>query len=79
MQSTTTTKQQQNDSNSILAENKGELQPKKNRKKNSQKFEICYSLRFLSVFFGIFLFNFGIFCLWWKFFDFFGLNFDKKF
>ena len=59
------------------------MQPKKNRKKNrkktkktSPKFEICGSVRFFSVFFGIFRF-FSVFC--GTFSVFFGLNFDKKF
>ena len=43
---------------------------KKNRKKTSPKFEICSSVRFLSVFFGFFRGTFSVF---------FGLNFDKKF
>ena len=67
----------------------GGLQPKKNRKKpkkTSPKFEICGSVRFFSVFFGIFrLFSFffgffrffSVFC--GTFSVFFGLNFDKKF
>ena len=67
----------------------GGLQPKKNRKKpkkTSPKFEICGSVRFFSVFFGIFrLFSvffgffryFSVFC--GTFSVFFGLNLDKKF
>ena len=67
----------------------GGLQPKKNPKnrkkteKTSPKCEICGSVRFFSVSFGIFrVFSvfFGFFSGFLSyFFGFFGLNFDKKF
>ena len=59
----------------------GGLQPKKNPKKTSPKFEICGSVRYFSgFFFGFFPVFFGFFRFFCGTFSvFFGLNFDKKF
>ena len=56
---------------SMGGEERGGLQPKKNRKKTSPKFEICGSVRFFSAFFGIFRFFSVFFGFLWYFFGFF--------